>query len=126
MQKCIGLDHAKWDILHGFDEMLLAGLGFGIKGAVGSTYNYAAKLYLKIMEEYRLGNISGAREIQQQSVKLVDVLLRHGGALAAGKCIMKFRGIDCGQCRLPLPQIDATTETALLKELDLLPFNLFS
>lgn len=126
MQKCIDLDNKKWDILHGFDEMLLAGLGFGISGAVGSTYNYAAQLYLGLMEQYRKGNYSKARQIQLQSVELVDILLKHGGALVAGKSIMKFQGIDCGQCRLPLPRMELAAENALIKDLDLLSFNVIS
>ena len=126
MQKCISLAGGKWDILHGFDEVLLAGLSFGIEGAVGSTYNYAAKLYGQLINEYRKGNFLGARELQIQSVELVDVLLKYGGPLVAGKSIMKWIGIDCGLCRTPLQKINEEMENALKKELTTLKFNLFS
>jgi N-acetylneuraminate lyase len=32
-------------MLFGRDEILLAGLTMGAKGAIGSTYNYAAAIY---------------------------------------------------------------------------------
>ncbi|MDX1285051.1 MAG: dihydrodipicolinate synthase family protein, partial [Draconibacterium sp.] len=118
MQKCVNLDKGKWDILHGFDEMLLGGLSFGVKGAVGSTYNYAAPLYLEIFEAFKGGNIEKSRRLQLQSVELVDVLLKHGGALVAGKAIMKLVGVDCGPCRLPLRKISNETEQRLKKDLE--------
>jgi len=62
MQQCMKLDDGKWDILHGFDELLLAGLALGAKGAVGSTYNYLAPLYNKIIVDFENGHIDEARE----------------------------------------------------------------
>jgi N-acetylneuraminate lyase len=105
MQKILNLDDGKWDILFGSDEILMAGLSFGIKGAVGSTYNYAAPLYLKLITEFQNGNIKIARKYQLKSVELVDVLLRYKGAIVAGKAMMKAVGIDCGPCRLPLSNL---------------------
>jgi N-acetylneuraminate lyase len=125
MQNCLNLDNGKWDILHGFDEVLLAGLSFGITGAVGSTYNYAAPLYLKLMEEFKNGKLENARKIQYQSVVLVRVLLKYGGALVAGKTIMKFQGIDCGPCRLPLGNLSPENEVKLYEALKALHLNLF-
>ena len=40
---------SRFDVLWGTDEMLLSALATGARGAVGSTYNYAAPLYLKII-----------------------------------------------------------------------------
>ena len=42
LQECVRLDHGAFDVLLGSDECLLAGLCLGIRGAVGSTYNFAA------------------------------------------------------------------------------------
>lgn len=55
MQQCLELDNGKWDILHGYDELLLAGLAFGAKGAVGSTYNFMAPLYNGIIADFEGG-----------------------------------------------------------------------
>lgn len=62
MQQCLQLDKGKWDILHGFDEVLLAGLAFGAEGAVGSTYNFMAPLYNQIIADFNNGNIEAARK----------------------------------------------------------------
>ncbi len=102
MQHCLALDIGKWDILHGYDELLLAGLVFGAKGAVGSTYNFMAPLYNNIIDDFEAGNIKEAKEKQLLSVKIIEILLRFNGALVAGKNIMKMIGIDCGGCRYPL------------------------
>src|SRR5207253_9958808 len=54
----------EYDILFGRDEFLLAGLVFGARGAVGSTYNYAAPLYTKLMAAYASGKMEDARAQQ--------------------------------------------------------------
>jgi N-acetylneuraminate lyase len=41
---CLRFKDGKYDILWGWDETFLAGLAMGAKGAVGSTYNFAAPL----------------------------------------------------------------------------------
>lgn len=102
MQQCMELDSGKWDILHGYDELLLAGLAFGAKGAVGSTYNFMAPLYYGIIKDFEKGDLVSAREKQALSVRVVNVLNKYGGAIAAGKALMKHVGVDCGPCRLPI------------------------
>ena len=47
LQECLALDG--FDIVFGYDELLLAGLTLGVKGAVGSTYNFAAPLYQRAL-----------------------------------------------------------------------------
>src|SRR5690606_38149709 len=74
MSKCITMDDGKWDILHGYDELLFAGLSFGAVGAVGSTYNFMAPLYYGIMEDFKNGRMKKAREKQQKSIDLINIL----------------------------------------------------
>jgi len=118
MQQCLKLDDGKWDVLHGFDELLLAGLALGAKGAVGSTYNYMASLYNQIITDFENGRIDEAREKQAVSVKVVEVLLKYGGAVVAGKALMKHVGIDCGPCRLPLKNLNEKSYKNLTNEID--------
>ena len=101
MFQCLKADGEKWDILHGFDEELLCGLSLGAKGAVGSTFNYLAPLYLKIMKAFEAGNMEEAREYQFKSIRFIEILIRYGGGVIGGKPIMKFLGLDCGQLRAP-------------------------
>lgn len=116
-QKCYNLDNGKWDILHGYDELLLAGLAFGAQGAVGSTYNFMAPLYNGIIDDFKNGDIEAARKKQATSVEVIDVLLNNNGALVAGKALMKAFGIDCGPCRLPLKNISSVEYEKLLQEI---------
>ncbi len=106
MQQCINQDGGKWDILHGYDELLLAGLAFGAKGAVGSTYNFMAPLYKEIISDFVKGNIEVARQKQLKSVKIITILNQYGGAIVAGKRLMKTVGIDCGDFRLPVSKFN--------------------
>lgn len=116
-QKCINLDNGKWDILHGYDEILLAGLALGAKGAVGSTYNFMAPLYNGIIEDFKRGNLEAARKKQDQSVNIIDILLKNNGALVAGKTLMKYFGVDCGPCRFPLKTLSEVENEKLINEI---------
>ena len=117
MSKCISMDNGKWDILHGYDELLLAGLSFGAVGAVGSTYNFMAPLYYGIIEDFTNGNIEKAREKQRKSIEVINILIKYKGALVSGKAIMGLIGIDCGPCRKPLQSLSSNEMKAFENEL---------
>jgi N-acetylneuraminate lyase len=101
MMECINLDNGRFDILNGFDEMLICGMAVGARGGVGSTYNYSLKTYLNLYTSFMAGDIDSARRYQKESIDIVNVIIRHGGGVRGGKAIMKCIGIDCGNCRLP-------------------------
>jgi N-acetylneuraminate lyase len=117
-QQCIALDNGKFDLLFGRDEMLLAGLAAGAKGAVGSTYNYMPGVYLKVMEAFAAGDMATARAWQAKSQALVRVLQASGNGVACCKAIMSLVGVDCGPCRIPLPQYDDAKMAWLKSSLD--------
>lgn len=102
----------KFNILFGRDEILLAGLSLGATGAVGSTYNYAAPLYHRIIDAFNRGDLASARRDQSRAIEFIGALDRHGG-LVAGKVAMKLIGLDCGPVRLPLRAASAADEAAL-------------
>jgi N-acetylneuraminate lyase len=99
LQECLSLDG--FDIVFGYDELLLAGLCLGVRGAVGSTYNFAAPLYLGILDAFERGDLASARTAQRQSVRLIRVLQDFGFSRAS-KAMMRLIGVDCGPVRLPL------------------------
>lgn len=111
----------KFTLLFGRDEILLAGLALGAPGAVGSTYNFAAPLYHRIIDAFRRGDLAAARRAQSQAMAFIDVLGRHGG-LSAGKLAMKLIGVDCGPVRLPLHALSAQVENALRADLEKIGF----
>ena len=117
MQLCLELDNQKWDIMHGYDELLLAGLLFGVVGAIGSTYNYMGPLYQGIIHDFASGDMDGARKKQLVSVRIIEILLRYHGALVSGKTLMQAVGIDCGPCRYPLNNLSADSFENMINEL---------
>jgi len=114
-------ENNRFDVLFGRDEILLEGLRLGATGAVGSTYNYAAPIFNRLMAAFAAGKLNEAEQAQAQAVKFIDVLQKYGG-LAAGKSIMKLIGIDCGPVRLPLRALDSTEETGLRQDLESIDF----
>jgi len=120
-QACLRFQQGKYTMLFGCDEMLLSGLCAGAKGAVGSTYNFAARLYIGIMEAFQNNDMDRARQLQELSVQMVRVLHRYGG-LPAIKATMGMLGPDCGPCRLPLQTLHADQVEDLSQDLDRIGF----
>lgn len=98
---CLDYQDGAFDMLWGSDECMLSALVLGCRGAVGSTYNYAAPLYLKLIEEFNKGNIEEAVKLQKLSVKMISLLDKYGG-MATGKAFMRYAGLECGSFRSPV------------------------
>lgn len=113
--------NGKHDILFGRDEILLAGLAMGARGAVGSTYNYSARLYYKMMQDFSAGRMAEATAQQIRIQQCIVPLLKYG-ALPAGKALMGLIGIDCGAPRPPFSRLGSRDLSSLKKELDQLGF----
>jgi N-acetylneuraminate lyase len=122
MMQCINADNGRWDILHGFDEELLCGLIMGSYAAVGSTFNYLAPLYRKLMDVFFKGDLETARVLQYQAIKFVDILIRYGGGVIGGKPVMKFIGLDCGPLRSPAKNLTIKELELYEKELEKIGF----
>lgn len=117
MHQCIALEQGRFDILHGHDEILINGLVLGVKGAIGTTFNFMPGLYKKIMKAYEDNDLNTARKYQMQSIRIVEVMLRYVNAIVGGKAIMKLTGIDCGPCRTPLRNLTEEENIQLKEEL---------
>lgn len=108
---CVRFENGRFDALYGRDEMLLAGLSVGAQGAIGSTFNYAAPIYHRIMSAFANNDLAAAQDAQARANAMIAVLIRYGGMPPAGKAFMKAVGVDCGASRLPLRTLtDAQTE----------------
>ena len=108
---------SEYQVMFGRDELLLTSLAAGATGAVGSTYNYAAPVYHRIMRAYAAGDRATAEREQARACAMIDTMVRFGGQ-PAGKAIMKLIGIDCGPVRLTMRTLTATDESALRAALD--------
>lgn len=118
MLECMSLENGKFDILHGQDEALLAGLTLGAKAAIGTTYNFMAPVFNSIIEKFRKKQLEQALEIQKKANEVIAVMLSTGSAISGGKAMMKMNGIDCGPCRLPLSTLCEEQEEKLRKDLE--------
>ena len=110
------------DVLFGRDEVLLAGLAAGAQGAVGSTYNYCARLHYRLIRLCTANNLAKARSHEAYIQKAMRLLDQYGGGIVAGKAIMAMVGVDCGPCRPPLGTLSARRWTALHRGLKKLGF----
>lgn len=112
-----GVKGGRYDMLFGRDEMLLASLALGAEGWVGSTFNFAAPLYLKIIAAYRSGDIAAARRFQAEACEMIRILIQFGG-LPAMKALCKILGLDLGPVRLPMQQPEASSVRQMARELE--------
>ncbi len=108
-QRCLELEDGRFDVLFGRDELLLSALARGARGAVGSTYNFAAPLYQTLIKAYRRGDRQQAAGLQALAVRMIDALVGSGAPpVATFKWFMSWVCVDCGPSRLPL--VDPTPE----------------
>jgi N-acetylneuraminate lyase len=119
--ECTRLDDGRFDIVFGRDEMLLAGLSLGATGAIGSTYNFAAPIYHRIIKAFKEGDLETAQTEQARANAMIATFIRFGG-LSAGKSIMRLIGLDCGPVRLPLRTLSSEKKKALRMELEQIGF----
>ncbi len=103
-QECVAFDDGRFDVLYGFDELLLPSLSVGARGAVGSTYNIAAPLYLRLLSAFEAGDLEAARECQLQAIEMVNTVARHSFHPAM-KVVLGWLGTPCGDCRPPQPRL---------------------
>jgi len=120
-QACLEFAGDRFEILWGLDEMLLSGLAAGARAAVGSTYNYAAPIYQRLLRAFAEGDLEEARRQQSRSQAHVRAFVPYGPR-AAQKAIMSMVGLDCGPPRLPVAPLGPTQVDALRNDLETIGF----
>ena len=121
-QLCRGLP-GDFDLPWGNDEYLLAALALGARGAVGSTYCFAAPLYHRILKAFARGDLATARQEQYRSCLLVKTLAGQPcGYMGAAKALMGLLGVPVGPARLPNLSPTAAQVEQLRAELDRIGF----
>lgn len=106
----------EYEVFFGRDEKLLSALKLGATGAVGSTYNFGAPLYLAVARAHAAGNAAEAERLQALCTRAIDIMVSHGG-LTAIKAALALAGINCGPMRAPLEMPSATEIAAMEREL---------
>jgi len=123
---CVAFGGGAYDILSGRDEVLLAALAMGATGAVGSTYNYAGRLYNALIAAFRAGDMKEALRLQRLSQASIDLLLSsdYGTGVNIGKATMEHRlgGKHTGPPRYPARAMEPAAKARLHADLDAIGF----
>jgi N-acetylneuraminate lyase len=100
---CLEFEDGRFDILFGSDEMILGGLATGAKGAVGSSFGFAAPLLLKIMAAYEDGKMEEAQTWMAKEARLVRMLDTEPGPYnsCVKQVVWPLLGFEVGPCRVP-------------------------
>ena len=120
-QACLNFENKRYDILYGLDELLLPALAVGAKSAIGSTYTFAAPLYLKTMEAFNNGDLELARERHAYLVEMIRILVKYP-PIPGQKAIMQMLGWDLGPTRLPLATLSKESYQTFKNELTEISF----
>lgn len=119
--RSLDLAGTEFDLPWGVDEMLLPGLAVGARGGVGSTYNWAPRLYLELIAAFDAGKMDEARRLQSVSIAMIDAIAATG-FLGTAKALMGRLGVPVGPARLPLGNPTEAQLDALMDRLDELGF----
>ncbi len=104
----------------GFDECLLPAACLGIDGAIGSTYNYQAKLAKEVLAFVQAGDLERAHLVQAKMNDTIDILIATG-LYQTIKSVLTLDGADCGMCKAPFSRTEekhrkaATTILKIIK-----------
>jgi len=113
----------RFDMLHGQDETILPSLAMGgAQGGIGGTTNYNGRELNGIIEAWKAGDIESAREKQNFSQEVINVICHYRGNIVAGKRIMKLIGLDLGPNRTPFRNMTDDEESAMRRELEEIGF----
>lgn len=121
--QCRLYGNGKFDMLHGQDETMLAGMALsGAKGCICGTTNYNGRELVGIWEAWNRGDLKTAREKQNFGQEVINVICRYRGNIVGGKRIMKLIGFDLGPNRVPFRNLTEEEEKAMKKELEEIGF----
>jgi len=106
-QRIMNYKEGKFEVLSGREEMMLEALSIGIKGHVGSQFNFAGDLYNGIRNTFAREGLTDKsqavlRGMQTQAVSLIDAWKNPAPVGVNGaKYYMNLAGIPVGDARLP-------------------------
>lgn len=121
--QCLLYKNNKFDMLHGQDETILPSLAMGgAQGGIGGTTNYNGCELVGIIDAWNAGDIETAREKQNFSQAVINVIVNYRGNIVGGKRIMKLIGLDLGKNRTPFQNMTTEEENAMKRELEEIDF----
>jgi N-acetylneuraminate lyase len=109
-------------VLNGRDEVLAAGLLMGACGGIGSFYNLAPALCVRIWDAAQRGDWPEARASQDRLNTLISTVLRFP-MIPAIKKLLEWSGVPCGAVLPPRSSLTAGEEIALREAITAAGFN---
>lgn len=106
VMRILNYKHGKYEVFSGREEMMLEGLAIGLKGHVGSQFNFAGDLYNSIRNGFAAHGIvpSSAgylRSLQMDAIDLISAWQAAPPGVNGAKYFMNLAGIKVGDARLP-------------------------
>lgn len=121
--QCKLYKNGKYDMLHGQDETILAAMALAdAKGGIGGTTNYNGRELTAIIECWQKGELDAARNHQNFSQDVINVICNFRGNIVGGKRIMKLIGLDLGPNRTPFRNMTDEEEIEMKRQLDEIGF----
>jgi N-acetylneuraminate lyase len=107
-----GIKNSGAIVFNGRDEVLVAGLLMGADGGIGSFYNLVPELFVQVYELACANEWARARTVQERINELIRIVY-HFPAFPAIKRILRWSGLDCGECIEPKRALQPTEEARL-------------
>lgn len=89
---------------------------------IGGTTNYNGVNLVGIIEAWKAGDLEKARELQNFSQEVINVICHFRGNIVGGKRIMKLIGLDLGKNRTPFQNMTDDEEVRMKAELEAIHF----
>ena len=99
-------------MLNGYDEMFACGMMSGADGGIGSTYNFMADKFIRIMDRFAAKDIEEVQRIQNEANLVIAELLKYG-VMPGCKAILDTMGLDMGDSHPPFTALTAEQKKAL-------------
>ena len=94
----------------------------GARGGIGGTTNYNGRELVGIIDAWEKGDLELARERQNFSQEVINVICHYRGNIVGGKRIMKLIGLDLGKNRTPFQNMTEEEEIQMKAELEAINF----
>ncbi|XP_078036828.1 N-acetylneuraminate lyase B [Augochlora pura] len=124
LDECIQACNAankKYTVLLGNDQLVNAGCAHGIDSYIATTINMLPELSQEILAQWKAGNITKARELQDTLTKAAITISKHGNWVETMKVAMTmFTNVEVGPTRKPLTTLSTEVKTSMAKDLQTL------
>lgn len=99
-------------LINGFDEFYLPALSIGAQGAIGTTVSVQIQLFVALRRRFAANDLAGARAVQARINDTVESMVAEG-VFGAAKYLGGKNSVTLGDCRRPLPALDAPARRRL-------------